>query len=68
MGGDAGYDMMYFIPVVFICHLSQGFIIISSAKLPGHIWRLPLTAAANNAGRAQRAATNSFPTTSSYSY
>lgn len=50
-----------FIPVVFICHLSQGFIIISSAKLLWHIWRLPLNAAANNAGGAQRAAIHSPP-------
>lgn len=31
-----------FIPVVFICQLSQGFIIIYSAELLWHIWRLPL--------------------------
>lgn len=37
----------------FICHLSQGFIVISSAKLLWHIWRLPLNAAANNAGSAR---------------
>lgn len=51
--------------ILFFCHLSHGFIIIiSSAKLLRHIWRLPLNAAANNAAGAM----NSSASTSSYSY
>lgn len=66
-GGEGNFPGMQviiwctFIPVVFICHLSQGFIIISAAKLLWHIWRLPLNAAANNAGSALRAAIHSLP-------
>lgn len=56
-GGEGSFPEMQVLILlsllVFICHLSQGFIVISSAKLLWHIWRLPLNAAANNAGSAR---------------
>lgn len=47
--GDAGYDMMYFYPCCFYLPPLAGLYYYTLCKAAGHIWRLPLTAAANNA-------------------